>query len=213
MPGAVARTAIALGVAVALGVGLLLSTRLSIGLAGLTAWNAGGVCLLAMAWFTIANSTPEITRHRASRADPGRTTVYAIVVLGTGVSLLSAVAIVRSAKALAGARADLLVALCLANVLLSWALTHTAFTLRYAHLYYRDDWDGLGGVDFPGGAQPSYFDFAYFAFTIGMTFQVSDTVVSSPVIRRAVLLHAALSFIYNTAILAFVLNLVFGFAA
>ncbi len=95
---------------------------------------------------------------------------------------------------------------------LSWALTHTAFTLRYAHLYYREDAEGVGGVEFPGGARPSYFDFAYFAFTIGMCFQVSDVAVSSPQIRRAVLLHATLSFLYNTAILAFVLNLAFGLA-
>ena len=106
----------------------------------------------------------------------------------------------------------MLVALCLLNVALSWALTQTSFALRYAHLYYREDKEGVGGVDFPGGAPPAYFDFAYFAFTVGMCFQVSDTTVSSPQIRRAVLLHATLSFVYNTAILAFVLNLVFGLA-
>jgi uncharacterized membrane protein len=212
MPGALARTAISAGVAVALGVGLVVATRLPLGLAALAAWNAGGLCLLALAWFTIAGSTPERTRRRASREDPGRTTVYVVVLLGAGVSLLSAVVLVRSATTLAGPRADFLVALCLANVLLSWALTHTAFALRYAHLYYRDDEDGTGGVDFPGGAPPTYVDFAYLAFTIGMTFQVSDTSVSGALIRRAVLLHATLSFVYNTAILAFVLNLIFGIA-
>jgi uncharacterized membrane protein len=97
-------------------------------------------------------------------------------------------------------------------VAICWALTHTAFALRYAHLYYREDAEGVGGVDFPGKGAPTYFDFAYLAFTIGMCFQVSDSAVTSPQIRRAVLLHALLSFVYNTAILAFVLNLVFGFA-
>ena len=96
---------------------------------------------------------------------------------------------------------------------LSWTLTHTAFTLRYAHLYYREDDEGIGGVDFPGGAMPTYMDFAYFAFTVGMCFQVSDVQVTSHQIRRAVLLHATMSFLYNTAILAFVLNLVFNLAA
>jgi uncharacterized membrane protein len=71
----------------------------------------------------------------------------------------------------------------------------------------------VGGVEFPGGARPSYFDFAYMAFTIGMTFQVSDVTVSSPQIRRGVLLQATLSFVYSTLILAFVLNLIFGLAS
>ena len=65
-------------------------------------------------------------------------------------------------------------------------------------------------MEFPGGAQPDYFDFAYLAFTLGMCFQVSDATISSPQIRRAALLHAMISFAYNTAILAFALNLAFG---
>jgi uncharacterized membrane protein len=68
-------------------------------------------------------------------------------------------------------------------------------------------------VDFPGKHPPTYFDFAYFAFTIGKCFQVSDVCVSSAQIRRAVLLHAVMSFAYNSIILAFVLNLVFSLAA
>ncbi len=99
--------------------------------------------------------------------------------------------------------------MCLTSVALAWGLTQTAFTLRYAHLYYREN-DGVGGVSFPGQDQPTYFDFAYFAFTIGMCFQTSDVCVTSPTIRRTVLLHAIISFVYNTAIIAFVLNLVFG---
>jgi uncharacterized membrane protein len=161
-----------------------------------------------MIWICSAKTTQE----RASADDPGRTAVYALVLLTAGASLLAATALVRRAKAVAGPEGDALVALCLANVAVCWALTHTAFTLRYAHLYYREDEEGVGGVEFPGGGAPCYFDFAYLAFTIGMCFQVSDTSVTSPQIRRAVLLHACLSFIYNTAILAFVLNLVFGFA-
>ena len=96
------------------------------------------------------------------------------------------------------------------TVALAWAIGHTAFTFRYAHLFYREDDEGIGGVTFSGANDPTYFDFAYFAFTIGMCFQVSDASVTSCQIRRAVLVHAVLSFAYNTLILAFVLNLVFG---
>jgi uncharacterized membrane protein len=101
--------------------------------------------------------------------------------------------------------------LCVLAVAGSWLLTHTAYTLRYAHLYYRDDDEGEGGLAFPGDdVTPAYFDFAYFALTIGMCFQVSDVTISSHQIRRAVLSQALLSFVYNTVILAVALNLVLG---
>ena len=211
-PHALARAAISISAGAAVGLGLLIGLRLSWRLAALTAWDAGGLTLLVLAWLTIAMSSAERTRKRAGADDPGRTVVYLIVLLSSGASLLITTALVRRARLIAGSEGDALVALCLANVALCWALTHTAFTLRYAHLYYREDFEGVGGVEFAGGSPPSYFDFAYFAFTVGMCFQVSDTTVTSAQIRRAVLLHATLSFVYNTAILAFVLNLVFGFA-
>src|SRR5207248_3368690 len=102
------------------------------------------------------------------------------------------------------------VAMCLLAVALAWGLTHTSYALRYAHLYYRDDEEGVGGLVFPCQEPPSYFDFAYFSFTVGMCFQVSDVVVSSPQIRRAVLGQASLAFVYNTTIMPLVLNLVFS---
>jgi len=210
--GALARSAASAGVALAVFAVLTAGARLSWKLAALTSWDAGGLALLLLAWRTIASCTAKTTQERASGEDPGRTAVYALVLLTAGASLFAATALVRKARAVAGAEGDALVALCLATVALSWALTHTAFTLRYAHLYYREDDEGVGGVEFAGGGAPGYFDFAYLAFTVGMCFQVSDTSVTSPQIRRAVLLHACLSFVYNTAILAFVLNLVFGLA-
>jgi uncharacterized membrane protein len=199
-------------VAIATGVALFLAPRVSWRSAALTAWEAGGLTLLVLAWFTIWTCSAEATQTRAAEEDPGRTAIYVLVLLTSGSSLLATVALVHRAKLLPAGEGDLLAVLSLLNVALCWALTHTAFTLRYAHLYYRCDDEGVGGIDFPGGARPSYFDFAYFAFTIGMCFQVSDVTVASPQIRRAVLLHAVLSFTYNTAILAFVLNVVFAFA-
>jgi uncharacterized membrane protein len=204
---------VAISCAVALGVALLLARFAPWRLAMFAGWNAGALALLTLAWLTtIAGCTAASTKGRAAGDDPGRTFVYVLVLLTCGTSLIATAALVRRAKAVAGAEGDALVALCLANVAICWALTHTAFALRYAHLYYREDAEGVGGVDFPGQGAPTYFDFAYLAFTIGMCFQVSDSAVTSPQIRRAVLLHALLSFVYNTAILAFVLNLVFGFA-
>jgi uncharacterized membrane protein len=155
----------------------------------------------------------DATKARAGEEDPGRTLVYVIVLLASGVSLLAATAVVRDAHTLGAGIAHAVTGLCLATVALAWGMTHTAFTFRYARLYYRADSEGIGGVELPGKEPPSYFDFAYFAFTIGMCFQVSDVCVTSRQIRRAVLLHALISFAYNSVILAFVLNLVFALAA
>jgi uncharacterized membrane protein len=191
---------------------LLVAVQRSLALTAVAAWDAGGLALVLLSWGTIVRANAIRTRVRAASEDPGRTMVYAIVILTSLSSLFAAIVLARRARLVAPGGEDFVVALSLAAVVLSWALTHTAFTLRYAHLYYREDEEGIGGIDFAGGAKPTYFDFAYFAFTVGMCFQVSDTAVTSPQVRRAVLLHATLSFVYNTAIVAFVLNLVFGMA-
>ncbi len=166
--------------------------------------------LLALSWGGVSRSDAKATRDRAGSEDPGRTLVYVIVVLTSSVSLLGATLLVSDPHAIVPGLAGAAAALCLATVALAWTMTHVAFTFRYAHLYYREDAEGVGGLEFPGGVPPMYFDFAYFAFTIGMCFQVSDVCVTSHQIRRAVLLHAVISFAYNSIILAFVLNLVFS---
>jgi uncharacterized membrane protein len=207
---AVARTAIAVAVGVA--AGLAISLRYSIAVAVLGGWNAAGLTLLALAWLIIGTADAPATDHRAAAEDPGRTAVTALVILASMAGVLAVTILVRQPQAAAPRQEAELVALCLLTVMVSWTLTHTAFTLRYAHLYYRDDSEGVGGAEFPGGAKPNYLDFAYLAFTVGMTFQVSDTAVSSKHIRHTVLVHAVLSFVYSTAILAFVLNLIAGMA-
>lgn len=85
-----------------------------------------------------------------------------------------------------------------------------SYALRYAHLYYRDDDEGIGGLAFPGGEDPCLSDFVYFAVVLGMCFQTSDVCITSRQLRRAVLFHSLLSFAYNTAILALTMNLVFA---
>jgi uncharacterized membrane protein len=176
----------------------------------LIGWNAASLVMLVLAWVMIAKASPKDTEHLAGSEDPGRTLVYVVVLVASSVSLLAAVILSRDVKAFPPEVAHRLSPLCLATVATAWGLTHTAFTLRYARLYYRADAEGIGGVEFPDKQRPSYFDFAYFAFTIGMCFQTSDACITSPQIRRSVLLHALIAFGYNTAILAFVLNLVFG---
>jgi uncharacterized membrane protein len=180
---------------------------------GLVGWDVASLTLLVLQWTIVVQADAAMTRSRAGAEDPGRTLVYVIVVLSSTASLLAATLAVREARTLPLDLARLVAGLCLLTVLLAWSTTHTAFTFRYARLYYREDHEGVGGIELPGKAgPPTYFDFAYFAFTIGMCFQVSDMCITGRQIRKAALLHALISFAYNSVILAFVLQLVFGMA-
>ncbi|MGU7624645.1 DUF1345 domain-containing protein, partial [Klebsiella aerogenes] len=92
-----------------------------------------------------------------------------------------------------------------ATLVISWLFSNTVYALHYAHLYYSSDGEGgdHGGLDFAGDApEPDYWDFAYFSFTLGMTFQTSDTGVSSPRIRRVVLGQSMAAFVFNIGVLA-----------
>ena len=104
-----------------------------------------------------------------------------------------------------GTTKALLILLALAVVALSWVTVHTLYMLRYGDTYYGDP---VGGIDFNDEEPPSYRDFAYVAFTIGMTFQVSDTSLTSKPMRRLALRHALLSFLFGSVILALTINVV-----
>lgn len=179
----------------------------------LSGWDAAGLTLLTLAWWRIWHETSVETRRHAAAEDPGRTLIWLIVVLVSTVSLFAAGFVMRRVHHIAPSdlASCILLALSLTTVVSAWALTHTAYTLRYAHLYYRDDDDGEGGLEFPCKSDPDGFDFAYFAFTIGMCFQVSDVVITNRIIRRTVLSHALLAFLFNTVIVALALNLMLGF--
>jgi len=202
----------ALGVTVGLLTGALWPADHSMAVRVLAGWDAGAAVLLVVVWAIVLTADPRETRRRAAASDPGRRAVWVVVVLASAIGLFAGAVVMRHAGTIDPARRHLLIGLCLLAVMTAWVLTHSVFTLRYAHLYYRSDdqKDGEGGLDFLGKGPPSDLDFAYFSFTIGMCFQVSDVGVSSPQMRRAVLSHALLSFVYNTAILALSLNLLVG---
>ncbi|MFI5306852.1 MAG: DUF1345 domain-containing protein [Polyangiales bacterium] len=199
-------------VATALGLSVMASfgDAFAWNVSAIAGFDAASTALLGLSWWIIAPADAAETQRRASSEDPGRTMVWLLVLLSCAISLFAATVVLGAARALGAEARGAVVALCLWAVASAWLLTHSAFTLRYARLFYRDDDEGVGGLVFPGERPPADFDFAYFAFTIGMCFQVSDVTISSPVIRRTVLLHALISFAYNTTILALALNLVFG---
>jgi uncharacterized membrane protein len=172
----------------------------------LLTWDAAGLVLVGVAGWIIVRSDARETRRRAAAFDPGRQVLWILVLVASTVSLVAASLVVREVR---GATRSLHVALCVATVVISWLVTHAGFTLRYAHLYYRDA-DRAGGIELPGGEPPDDLDFAYFAFTIAMCFQVSDATISSRQIRHTALGQALLAFLYNTVILALVVNLIVG---
>lgn len=94
------------------------------------------------------------------------------------------------------------------SVVFSWILIHTIYTLRYARLYYSKDIEGT--VDFKQDHKPAYSDFVYLAFTIGMTFQTSDTDLIGTEFRKTVIRHAVLSYVFGTVIVAVTVNLIAG---
>jgi uncharacterized membrane protein len=179
----------------------------------LMGWDIGAFVLLSFVWLSLLTADPLETRCRAASADPGRTATWIIVLIASTFSLFAGAFVLRHLRQARDGHEALLLPLCLVSVIVAWTLTHISYTLRYAHLYYREDDEGEGGLEFPGGLKPSDFDFAYFAYTIGMCFQVSDVAITSPQIRRAVLGHAVISFAYNTVILALAMNLFFGYVA
>lgn len=207
-PGQAKRSLLRLAAGILVGaiVGVAISTRAPWTLALVGGWDAAALCLLSWSWIVIWSSDAEDTRARAGAEDPGRTLVWVLVSIASAVGLFASAVVLRDAK---GAHQDLLVAASLAAVIEAWLLTHTSFTHRYARIYYRPQ-DGIGGLELPGKEAPDDFDFAYFAFTIGMCFQVSDVVITGRAMRRTALVHAMLAFAYNTVIVALALNLFFN---
>lgn len=174
--------------------------------APLIAWDAAAIVYLLWMWLTIGRLKDSETSDFALREDPSRGTAD-FVLLFASIASLAAVATVllsgSSGTAATAGRAGLGVF----SVVLSWALVHTVFMLRYAELYYTGS---PSGVEFDGTTQPTFTDFAYLSFTLGMTFQVSDTGFRSSRFRSLALRHALLSYLFGTVIVATTINLVAG---
>jgi uncharacterized membrane protein len=181
----------------------------------LIAFDSGAVIFLAAVWIMMARATPEGMRRRAEREDEGRYTVLILSVVAASAILLTIVFELHGIKDLPSDVAGLRVALAAGTILLSWFFMNTIFTLHYAHGYYGDadpasDYKPSGGLVFPGRPEPDYWDFLYFSFVVGMTFQVSDVQIEDHTLRRGVLAHGVLAFFFNVILLALTINIVAG---
>jgi len=179
-------------------------------LAGIGGWDAGAVTFLMTVWPIIIRADSSDAQRLATREDETRGSATVLVIGASVASLLG----VGFALGLAGRESGplrlLLIGVAMLTVMLSWTVINTVYTLRYAHLHFGSAAEGIAFGDSGGPEPPNYRDFAYVAFTIGMTYQVSDTTVRDPRIRRTVLSHALLSYLFGVAIVAGSVNLIAG---
>ena len=176
----------------------------------LTGWDVAALVFSAWWWATMTSMNSADTAVHATKQEPGRAQTDLIVLVASVANLLSVGYVLVQASAVNGATQDLLAGLGVLSVAISWFTVHTLFSLRYARLYYTGQ---PGGIEFnQKSPPPRYLDFAYVAFTIGMTFQVSDTDLQTPAIRATALRQALLAYLFGAVILAATINLIAGLA-
>jgi uncharacterized membrane protein len=179
-------------------------------------WDAG--VLVAMTLFIgLRHALPDTMKRIAAQQDAGKWTVLFLTLVAASASLVGIAGEVPLIRSAGEFEKIMRTSLIIATIVLSWAFIHTIFALHYAHDYYSSKSAGTAngaalyeGLAFPGEAMPTYLDFAYFSFTIGMTFQVSDVQITDPAMRRLALTHGIISFFYATGILALTINMVSG---
>jgi uncharacterized membrane protein len=182
---------------------LLTTTRLLIG------WDIGIGLYLALVHATMWRCDIDRIRRRAAEQDEGAFVILLLTMAATFASLIAIVFALGGSKQAPHGLAAALIVLTVGTIVLSWFFVHTIFALHYAHEYYGERRDGIiGGLNFPGGQDPDYWDFVYFSLVIGMTSQVSDVAITSRSIRRVATMHGVLSFFFNVTVLALTVNMV-----
>jgi uncharacterized membrane protein len=166
-------------------------------------WDIFVALYLSLAFVMMLNCTIAYIRRNAILQDDGRFLILLVTALGAFASLAAIIFELGASKNSPGG-----LTLAIVTIVLSWALIHTAFSLHYAHEYYRGK--EPGGLQFPSGkdhVDADYWDFVYFSFVIGMTAQVSDVGITDKIIRRTATVHGIVSFVFNTALLALMVNI------
>jgi uncharacterized membrane protein len=171
----------------------------------LLGWDVTAASLLVWVWWTVRGADGDQTARIAKAEARSGRSIPDLVLVSASVASLGGVgfALVK-ASSTAGAARALIIAVAVLTVALSWVSVHTVYTLRYADLYYLAD----GGIDFHDDRAPDYGDFAYVAFTIGMTYQVSDFDLVSRPIKKTALRHGLLSFVFGIAVISVTINVV-----
>ncbi len=172
-------------------------------------WDIFCFGMILLSWVLFFTIKPDELSHIVAKQDENVKIIFSIVIIAVSFSLLGTLALIGDNVSMTENKL-LHFLISLSPVVFSWILLHTTFTIHYAHLYHdytpSNTDSKVGGIEFPVKTTPDYLDFAYFSFVIGMTFQVSDIVITSRLIRRFVLLHSLISFVFNTVIVALTIS-------
>ena len=180
---------------------------------GVLAWDLGVMVFLLLSAHLFATESPDDMPAAAEAQQEGEWTIFWLTLAVVIVSFVAVSGEFTSIKTAPSADKGWQIALVAITLFLSWLVTHVTFSYRYAHEFYARDAGGPDvdrGLEFPDEKEPDYLDFLYFSLVLGMTFQVSDVQITSRKLRRVATLHGLLSFLFNTVIVAFTVNIAAG---
>jgi len=172
----------------------------------LIGWDAGVALYLVLVIVMILRSDPGRVRRESPLQDEGRIAIPILTVTAGMASLGAIIFWLRTASQSETIQPGILGLLFL-TTLLSWLFIHMMFALHYAHEYYAEHRGQGGGLRFPGGGEPNYWDFIYFAFVIGTSTEVSDVAVTSGTIRKTVTIHGLVAFVFNVTMIALTVSI------
>jgi len=180
---------------------------------GLLGWSVGVAVYLALAWWLCERFDAKRTRERAQAQDEPSVVLFLLMLLAAMACVAAIVVMMQQGNDFSGPERTLHIAVSVTALTASWLFIQTIFAFHYAHRYYHEEKlkePDVPGLLFPGGLEPDYFDFLYYAHVVGMTSQVSDVQVTSREMRRLTLVHSVLSFGFNMLVLALSINVVAG---
>jgi uncharacterized membrane protein len=203
------RVVIRLIVALLVGVAVLLAVGFTTGwrYAPTFGWIAAACVYLAWTWIVVLPMDADQTREHVGPEDPPRGWVTDGIILSASVASLAGVEHLLAAGSKSGVEKQVAAAVGVVSIVAAWCVVHTVFSVRYADVYYSNS---ARGINFNGKEKPRFMDFFYLAFTVGMTYQVSDSSLETGQLRAIVLCQALLSYLFGAVILAVTINLVVG---
>jgi uncharacterized membrane protein len=172
----------------------------------LMGWDAGVALYLILVMWMSVRSNPARVRRESALQDEGRIAIPILTVTAGLASLGAIIFWLRSVSENETIQPGIF-ALLFLTTLISWVFIHMMFALHYAHEYYAEHRGAGGGLRFPGGGEPNYWDFIYFAFAIGTATAVSDVAVTSRNIRQTVTAHGMVAFVFNVTMIALTVSI------